>query len=159
MGSPGCARCCGVVIGTRPTALTARGSVPSRNAARCLAITKGSGARSGRTCRVRSASVEHNDEVHAALVQSTVREQVLKLAAIRGLRFLLSRETVQGFRSPGGGSTPRTRQAGSRYGRRKLFDLQESPCYTAPLRQNTHARAHSQLFGFRHPAPHACSFF
>ena len=66
MGSPGCARCFGVVIGTRPTALTARGSVPSRNAARSLAITEGSGARSGRTCRVRSASVEHNDEVHAA---------------------------------------------------------------------------------------------
>ena len=32
--------------------------------------------------------VEHDDEVHAALVQPTECEQILKLAAIRGLRAL-----------------------------------------------------------------------
>jgi len=35
-----------------------------------------------------ACQVEHDDEVHAALVQAAERQQLLKLAAIRGLRAL-----------------------------------------------------------------------
>jgi hypothetical protein len=57
--------------------------------------------------RAKRVRLKHDHEMHAALVQSTVREQVLKLAAIRGLDALAFLESIRGPRNPGGDSIPR----------------------------------------------------
>src|SRR5262245_22138556 len=44
-------------------------------------------------------------------------------------------------------------------GRRKLFDVQQPPCYTARIRENAHARAHIQVFWMPTSSAACLAFF